>query len=519
MMDAAIERRTQLNQRLRELEDAIAERGRRLNAIRQAADVSNESDSVPLAPFQRHSKEAAPRGPTPIATNLLQQSLLLEGDDETIGRPSSPPAKRCKGDPDPCGERNPGGNGLGDIAYFILRLVPRGTSCTAITVGMHKGLVSCPAPCRAALAATQKEGRRLLLFATIVGTQHFQGLLSVTADVASCSPVAELPVLWLVVASIPNALVCQQLPAMTEVLQQQGLLLALPSAVGAPLCDLLRQHGAPPLPAISLPLTAGERDLLARHAALSAEGNASPQASASQPPPASVGDGRPTESSIAMAPGLPSGFLPAMGATAGMGGVNLNSFVNPGLLPVPTLINLPMGGPIMPFPMCMVSLPPGLAMATMASPVPQLYSGTTAPLTTVPNSSPYNGILGVPPPKPMASQIKATPAEPAAAPKTEPAQQVWVKGLQPGCGSIPLGVFFGSYGNVVDCDVIHDPASGQGNGWGYVAFDSPEAAQMVLKRTHTFRGVRLQLFSGTEVESDPQFLASIHRPPQPPASH
>eukprot|EP00667_Euglena_gracilis_P008655 EG_transcript_8774 len=485
VFDSAAERM----ERMHRLETAIADRRRRLAALEAEVDACPApavAQSAPLAAFQRPAEEAPALGPGPIAVDLLQQSLRMGDADEGLDV-FAPPAKRFKREPGRAtGPPEAVAEATGDAAYLILRVAAQGTCCAALTAGVHAGSVSCPAPCRAVLSAAQRQGHRLFLLITIDGTEHFQGLLRVTADVAASSPAADLPALWLVVAALAYDVACRALPGVGAVLRQQGLLLPLPAGLGAPLGDLVRQHGAPPPPGLRLPLTPRERELLARHAGLPPEsgGGASPQSQAAggaertQPQRHRLGEAAP-------APAAAAPLMP-------LGGV-----APPGLVPLPALMGVPLGGPMLPFPMCMVATPQGLALAATA---PQLQPPlTTAGLGTWSN------------PRPPDSNPAAA-AESAPTPKADRARRLWVKGLQPGCGAVPLGAFFGSYGAVVDCDVVRDPASGEGTGWGYVVFDTPAAARVALGRTHTFRGVRLRLFPAAEVEADPHFMASIRSP-------
>eukprot|EP01012_Entosiphon_sulcatum_P013166 TRINITY_DN18441_c0_g1_i2.p1 TRINITY_DN18441_c0_g1~~TRINITY_DN18441_c0_g1_i2.p1 ORF type:complete len:271 (-),score=16.21 TRINITY_DN18441_c0_g1_i2:454-1266(-) len=97
--------------------------------------------------------------------------------------------------------------------------------------------------------------------------------------------------------------------------------------------------------------------------------------------------------------------------------------------------------------------------------------------------------------------------------------KVWIKHLFPAVSPVQIGVYFSSFGVVVDCDVVKN-ATGKCSGIGYVVFNDEESAQQVLLKPHVFQGRKISVHSAIEFEQLPEFrdvvsgLLSFHPPPE-----
>eukprot|EP00668_Euglena_longa_P029358 GGOE01036706.1.p1 GENE.GGOE01036706.1~~GGOE01036706.1.p1 ORF type:complete len:667 (+),score=68.46 GGOE01036706.1:297-2003(+) len=82
--------------------------------------------------------------------------------------------------------------------------------------------------------------------------------------------------------------------------------------------------------------------------------------------------------------------------------------------------------------------------------------------------------------------------------------KIWIKHIPQSATIVQLGVYFSSFGKVIDCEIIKD-GQGRNTGVGYVCYDSEETAQREVVKQHVFQGQKLVLEPAYKFENQPEF--------------
>eukprot|EP00667_Euglena_gracilis_P005434 EG_transcript_5471 len=82
--------------------------------------------------------------------------------------------------------------------------------------------------------------------------------------------------------------------------------------------------------------------------------------------------------------------------------------------------------------------------------------------------------------------------------------KIWIKHIPQSATIVQLGVYFSTFGKVIDCEIIKD-GQGRNTGVGYVCYDSEETAQREVVKQHMFQGQKLVLEPAYRFENQPEF--------------
>jgi RNA recognition motif-containing protein len=82
--------------------------------------------------------------------------------------------------------------------------------------------------------------------------------------------------------------------------------------------------------------------------------------------------------------------------------------------------------------------------------------------------------------------------------------KIWIKHLPQSATIVQLGVYFSSFGKIIDCDIIKD-RQGRNTGVGFVSYEKDEIAQREVVKQHVFQGQKLVLEPAHKFERMPEF--------------